>query len=449
MSYGQTGNASIGNFASLGLYGAGSFNGRPGILPTQVANPDLKWERTTQINAGLDFGFFGDRVSGELDFYTKDTDDLLLSVNVPGTTGFSSILRNVGRLENRGVEFAVTGRVLDGRDLTWTTGFNISVNRNEITDLNEQVIEGGFINRAIEGQPIGVFYGYQYAGVDPANGDALYFVNETDADGNLVNPDATTNDPNEANRVVLGSPHPDFSGGFNNTVTYRGFELQMFWQFVSGNKVYDGGGRFKTANGDYFDNQLRDQLDRWQEPGDVTDVPEARLYFGNGTADSDRYLYDASYLRLKNLTFAYNVPTTLLNRFDIQGARLYVIGTNLLTFTKYPWWDPGGQRRLCSRKYRPGQRVLLGPAGAQHHHGHPVHVLIPPRGGRAVLPPARPYLKSHASNSLLLAARCRSARAHRLRQHARPRAAAVHQRRPRALYPPERPRRRHRRVRPR
>lgn len=340
LSYGVTGNAAIGNFASLGLFGAGSFNGRPGLIPTQVPNPDLAWERTTQVNFGLDFGLFSDRFSGELDFYTKDTDDLLLNVNVPGTTGFSSILRNVGRLENRGVELNLTGRIIDGRDLTWTTGFNLAANRNEIKDLNEQVITGGFINQAIEGQPIGVFFGYEYAGVDPDNGDALYFVNEEDENGNIIDPQATTNNPNEANRVVLGSPHPDFTGGFNNTLAYRGFEVQMFWQFVTGNKIFDGGGRFKSANGDYYDNQSRDQLDRWRQPGDRTDVPEARLYFGNGTANSSRYLYDGSYLRLKNLTFAYNVPTRLLDRFSVQSARIYVIGTNLLTFTEYPWWDP-------------------------------------------------------------------------------------------------------------
>ena len=333
-SYGITGNAAIPNFASLGLWSEASFGGTPGIVPVQVENPDLKWERTSQVDAGIDFAFFNNRLSGEFDVYSKNTDDLLLGVNVPALTGYSTVLRNVGTLKNEGVELAFNARLVNTRSFSWTSSFNISANRNEITDLDGQVIEGGFVNRAIEGEPIGVFFGYEYAGVDPDNGDALYFVNGGD------DPRATTNDPNAATRVVIGSPHPDFSGGLNNAVTFGGVELQMFWQFVSGNEVYDGGGRFKTANGDFFDNQLSTQLDRWQQPGDVTDVPEARLYFGNGTAPSSRYLYDASYLRLKTLSVAFNVPTRFLRDFSVQGARIYAIGTNLLTFTEYPWWDP-------------------------------------------------------------------------------------------------------------
>ena len=333
-SYGITGNAAIPNFASLGLWSEASFGGTPGIVPVQVENPDLKWERTSQVDAGIDFAFFNNRLSGEFDVYSKNTDDLLLGVNVPALTGYSTVLRNVGTLKNEGVELAFNARLVNTRSFSWTSSFNISANRNEITDLDGQVIEGGFVNRAIEGEPIGAFFGYEYAGVDPDNGDALYFVNAGD------DPRETTNDPNAATRVVIGSPHPDFSGGLNNAVTFGGVELQMFWQFVSGNEVYDGGGRFKTANGDFFDNQLSTQLDRWQQPGDVTDVPEARLYFGNGTAPSSRYLYDASYLRLKTLSVAFNVPTRFLRDLSVQGARIYAIGTNLLTFTEYPWWDP-------------------------------------------------------------------------------------------------------------
>lgn len=339
-SYGITGNAAIPNFASLGLWGGTSFAGRAGIVPVQIANPDLQWERTTQVDAGLDFDLFGGRLSGEFDVYSKNTEDLLLAVNIPATTGETTVLRNVGTLRNRGVELALSSRILNTRAFSWTAAFNISTNQNEITDLNGQVITGGFINQAIEGEPIGVFYGYEYAGVDPDNGDALYYVNEMDEAGSVVDAEATTNNPNEANRVVLGSPHPDFAGGLDNTLSFGAVEFRMFWQFVVGNQIYDGGGRFKTANGDYYDNQLANQMERWQEPGDITDVPEARLYFGNGTAASSRYLYDGSYLRLKNLSLAFNVPTRYLDQLDVQAARVYVIGTNLLTFTEYPWWDP-------------------------------------------------------------------------------------------------------------
>ncbi len=342
-SYGATGNAAINNFGSRGLWGGANFAGRAGIIPTQIPNPDLKWERTTQLNLGLDFSFLGGRIDGEFDVYQKDTDDLLLNVNVPATTGFSTVLKNVGSLENRGVEFALTGRVFDTPAFSWTAGFNISANRNKITNLDGQVIEGGFINRAVEGQPIGVFFGYEYAGVDPANGDALYFVNEPDESGAILDPEATTNNPNEANRIVIGDPNPDFTGGFNNALAFGGFEFNMLWQFSVGGEVFDGGGEYKTANGLFLDNQLRNQLDRWQQPGDVTDVPEPRLFLANGTAESSRYLYDGSYLRLRTLSLAYNLPRSVLGGLgglNVEGARVYLIGTNLFTATDYVWWDP-------------------------------------------------------------------------------------------------------------
>lgn len=339
-SLGLTGNAEIGNFAPLGLWVAEGYGGVPGMTPSQTQNPDLKWERTTQFNAGLDFGFWNNRVNGEIDYYIKNTRDLLLDVNVPALTGYEDQTRNVGKLENRGFEFALNTNNLVREDYSWSTSFNISTNRNKITDLNEQVIEGGFINRAVEGEPIGVFFALEYAGVDPETGDALYYVNEQDENGDIVDPEATTNNQNAANRVVVGSPHPDFTGGFGNQFRYKNVDLNIFFQYVYGNEIYDGGGRFKSANGDFFDNQSADQLDRWQESGDETDVPEARFLLANGTAHSSRYLYDGSYLRLKNVTIGYRLPESLAGRVNIQDARIYVTGVNLLTFTDYMWWDP-------------------------------------------------------------------------------------------------------------
>ncbi len=338
-SYGLTGNAGIGNFASLGLWGGSPYGGRAGIYPDQIANPSLRWERTAQLDLGLDFGFFNDRVSGTVDYYVKSTDDLLLNVNLPSSTGFFTQTRNVGELKNRGVEFLLNTRNVVGA-FSWSSSFNLGVNRNEITDLNDQVITGGAANRAIEGEPIGVFFGYEYAGVDAETGDALYYVNATDAEGNVVDPDATTNNPNAANRVVIGSPHADFTGGLGNQFSYKGFDLDVFFQFSYGGQIYDGGGLYKTSNGWFLDNQLATQLDAWQEPGDVTDVPEARYGISNGTADSDRYLYDGSYLRLKNVTLAYTVPQRLIESFQLSNVRIYLTGINLLTFTDYPWWDP-------------------------------------------------------------------------------------------------------------
>lgn len=335
-SYGLTGNSNVGNFPSRGLYGGTGYAGSSGLVPSQTPNPDLKWERTAQYNVGLDFALFNDRVGGEIDYYIKKTDDLLLNVNVPATTGYTSQLRNVGELENKGFEFVVNTQNTVGV-FRWNTSFNIAFNKNKITNLGGQVIEGGFLNRAIEGEPIAVMFGKEYAGVDPDNGDALYYLHS--ADGKDYNA-GTTNDYSAANDVVIGDPNPEFVGGLTNNFNYRNFDLGVLLQFVYGNDIYNGGGRYQSANGDFFDNQTVDQLNRWQEPGDVTDVPEARLFGSNGSNPSSRYISDGSYLRLKSVTLGYTLPQDLLSRMQLRSVRVYMTGLNLLTFTDYEGWDP-------------------------------------------------------------------------------------------------------------
>lgn len=338
-SFGVTGNAEINNFGSRGLFGITSYAGSPAINPSQVANPTLKWERTSQVDVGIDFGLLDDRINGEVDYYVKNTSDLLLYVNVPGTTGFTSYLDNVGNMENKGVEFAINTHNLVG-EFMWSTNFNISANRNKVTNLDGQVITGQFENRAVEGEALGVFFLREYAGVDPDNGDALYYLNEMDDEGNIISGDKTTNVYNEANRVVAGSPHPKLIGGLSNNLNYKGFDLDVMFQFVYGNDVYRAPGRFQSSNGNVFDNQTVDQLDRWQKPGDITDVPQARFEMGNGAGNSSRYLTNGSYLRLKHINFGYTLPAGLTNVISLQRARIFVSGINLLTFTKYEGHDP-------------------------------------------------------------------------------------------------------------
>ncbi|UOG73874.1 TonB-dependent receptor [Hymenobacter tibetensis] len=338
VSIGRTGNQGFTDFISRFLYRANAYAGVPGQRPFQLANPDLKWETTTQVDAGLEFGFLDNRFSGEVDVYQKKTEGLVLSVNQPGTTGFTSQFRNVGDLENRGLEFALTTRNLIGA-FTWTTSFNTSFNKNKITNLDGQVIEGGFLNRAVEGQPIGVFFGREYAGVDPANGNALYYLNTVNADGSRSR--NTTDVYEDAERVIIGNPNPKWTGGVTNTFAFKGIDLSVLFQGVFGNDVYDGSGKFQMANGSNgYDNQTSDQLRRWRNPGDITDVPQARLFGGNGTEESSRYLYDGSYVRLKSVSLGYTLPTSLLEKVHLQTARVYVSGVNLLTFTDYPGWDP-------------------------------------------------------------------------------------------------------------
>ncbi|MBK7475701.1 MAG: TonB-dependent receptor [Haliscomenobacter sp.] len=334
-SYGITGNAAIGNFDHLGLYGAEGYNGVSGLVPSQIPNPDLEWEKTAQIDAGIDFGFFDNRLNGEIDYYVKNTTDLLLNVPVPGTSGFRTQTQNVGEIQNKGVEVVLNTNNLVGA-FKWNTSLNVAWNNNKVVALAEgQDIINPDINVVKVGEPIGVFYGAEYAGVDPANGDALWYVN---AEGRERE---TTSDFNEAEFVVLGSPIPDMIAGVTNTFTFKGFSLDFTFQGVFGNKIHNSGGRYMSCNACWFDNQTRDQMRYWDKPGDITDIPEPRLGYSNGDQDrSSRYISEGSYVRLRTLNFGYEFPQSIIRKAGLSRLRLYLLGQNLLTFTKYEGWDP-------------------------------------------------------------------------------------------------------------
>lgn len=338
-SYGLTGNAEIGNFASRGLWSGGAaYGGVAGQSPSQLANNNLKWETSVGFDGGLEIGFFNNRINLEFDYYVRNTRDLLLTVNVPGTSGFTSQFRNVGKLNNKGFEISLNTENINTKTFRWSTNINFSLNRNKITDLQGQVL-GTSYNRAMEGQPLGVFVAREFAGADPDNGDALYVKNTLKADGTR---DRTlTNDYNEAEEVVIGNPNPDFIYGFRNVFTYSGFELDVLLQGVQGNDVYDGGGQYYSASGSNgYDNQTVDQLNAWKQPGDKTMVPEARLFYANGTDPSSRYLLNGSYLRVKAASLSYTIPSRLTSRWNIDRIRVYVRGQNLFTITDYKGWDP-------------------------------------------------------------------------------------------------------------
>ncbi len=249
--------------------------GVPGQAPTQIPNPDLSWEKTLQTDVGLEFGLFGGRLSGEVDYYIKNTRDLLLNVNIPATTGYATQLRNVGKLENKGLEIVLNTQNVRGA-FNWNTSFNISTNKNKITNLNGQVIDGGYVNQAREGQPIGVFYAIEYAGVDSQNGDALYYKNTLNGDGSRDR--STTNDPNLAQQVVIGNPNPKWIGGITNNLSYKGVDLTFLFQGQYGNDIFNAAGTYMSSNASLIDNQTPDQLRRWQKPGDITDVPQAPVW---------------------------------------------------------------------------------------------------------------------------------------------------------------------------
>lgn len=338
-SYGLTGNAEIGNFASRGLWaGDGGYGGFPGTRPTQLANPNLKWETTASTDIGIETGIFNNRLVVEVDVYQRHTKDLLLNVEVPGTSGFATQLQNKGKLENKGIEFTVTSENFATKNFRWSTSVNFGLNRNKVTDLAGQEL-GGAQNRAKEGQPLGVFVAREFAGADPATGDAIYYKNTLKADGTRDR--TTTNDYNAAEEVIIGNPNPKFIYGVRNTFTYMGVDLEVLLQGVYGNNLYYGGGQYMSASGSNgYDNQTRDQLASWKKPGDITMVPEARLFIPNGVDPSSRYIADGSFLRVKSVTLGYNLPQTISRKIKIEKARLYVRAQNLFTFTKYGGWDP-------------------------------------------------------------------------------------------------------------
>lgn len=339
LSYGLTGNAEIGNYSARGLFsGTGAYGGLPGQLPSQIANPDLTWEKTKQLDLGLDFGILKNRITGTFDYYEKKTTDLLLDVPVPQTSGFSIKTQNLGKLENKGFELGINTENFTGA-FKWSTALTAAINKNKITDLGGQILNSNEINAAAAGQPIGAFYLPEYAGVNPANGDAIYYLNTKNADGSLDR--TTTNDINQAQRIFAGNPNPKYTFGFNNTFSFNNFDLNVFFQGVQGNKIFNAGGQYMSANGSNgYDNQTIDQMDYWNTPGQITDVPEPRLGYGNGVGNSTRYLSSGSYIRLKTLSLGYNVSAATLSKMKLSRLRIYASAQNLLTITGYKGWDP-------------------------------------------------------------------------------------------------------------
>ena len=332
VSYGLTGNDDISPFLFSELYSTTVYGGQPGIYPSNIPNPDLKWESTAQFNLGLNLGLFHDRITITADYYDKQTKDLLLSRPLPPTSGFSSITENVGSVENKGIELTLATQNFVG-DFSWNTQFNISGNRNKVLELYkgqpiDDIGRGG--NRIMEGQPIGIFYSYKSLGVDPSTGDIVFA--DTNFDGVITSED----------RTIVGNPHPDFIYGLTNNFSYKGFDLSVFLQGSQGNDVFNGTRLFlESLQGG--DNQTTAILRRWKQPGDITDIPRATtdpVKAAQNKRVSSRFIEDGSYLRLKNITIGYSVNDEFLRKSFFSSVRVYLSAQNLFTFTKYTGLDP-------------------------------------------------------------------------------------------------------------
>jgi TonB-linked SusC/RagA family outer membrane protein len=346
-SYGTTGNAEIGNYAALGIYSidnSANYGGVPGAYPFQKGNPNLTWEKIKTANLGVDFGLFNRR-DVSLDVYQKTSSALLFQRPLPSTEGYSYIFENAGSIRNRGLEINVTSKNLVG-DFKWETNFNIAFNRNKVIAINE----GKSSVSPSSSQPIALGHDMNdwfmpiWAGVNPANGDPQWEKLVTAADGTVTK--TVTNSYTEAvaSKQYVGSSSPKFTGGITNTFAYKAFSLSTFFNFVYGNKVYNNSRAYFDNDGLYESyNAMVPASDwtRWTKPGDIATEPKAVLG-GNHDANSQssRYLENGSYLRLRNVTFGYQLPKNFLNNIGVRSARIFVSGDNLVTFTKFSGVDP-------------------------------------------------------------------------------------------------------------
>ncbi|MEM0931057.1 MAG: TonB-dependent receptor [Bacteroidota bacterium] len=337
-SIGTVGNDRLGTFPSLGLFNAGGFgdyNGESGIVPApNPENPDLKWEESETIDIGLRTSFLNGRINFNTSYFKKTTSDLLLAQALPPQTGFTNINRNVGEMENSGWEFELSTVNIRTENFEWRTNFNLTTIENKVLALNEDAatdpqgrrIIDGPIQRAIEGESLNNFFLIRYVGVNPQTGDAEWL----DVNGNV-----TTN-PSSADRVVTGSPLPDFSGGMTNTFSYKGFDLSVLMNYSYGNEVVIDGLRFADGNDAIggIVNIRRQNLNFWRQQGDNAFLPSpTSSTFNLFNQRSSQQQLDASYLRIKNVTLGYNLPQSALDKLGgvFTAVRIYATGTNLFT----------------------------------------------------------------------------------------------------------------------
>jgi TonB-linked SusC/RagA family outer membrane protein len=352
-SYGVTGNQEIGQYQSLGALNTESYNFgnviNVGYAPSRIGNPNLKWETTAQVNLGVDLALFKSRISVTADWYQKKTKDLLYNVSLPITSGFSTSLQNIGKVKNEGLEFSLNTVNLDGA-FKWNTNFNISFNSNEILDLGAvtgDIPSGGasghlqLVNSGIlrKGEPIGVFYGLVTDGIFQNAAEVAASAQKTAKPGDRRYKDITGDGViNSADRVILGHAQPDYTYGFTNNFSFKGFDLSVFIQGVEGNSIFNLN-RFELESLTGIHNQSTSVLDRWTPTNPSNTIPRANSA-GSPYQVTSRQVEDGSYLRLKNVQLGYNFSSRLLKKIKLSNAKIYVSGQNLFTKTDYSGYDP-------------------------------------------------------------------------------------------------------------
>ncbi len=370
-SYGTSGNNSIGNFASYGLYGSGAnYNGISGISPIQLPNPDIQWEKISAFNIGLETAFFN-KLTLDLEYYHRRSDGLLFNKPLSAGTGFRSILTNLGAMNNSGIEASLQYTIVDKKDWYSNVGFNISTNNNKILNIEtDQLVSGTKLLEA--GGSIYQFYMREWAGVNPDNGKPMWYVNaQSDDKKENSNPASAFRDPHgsgrevtsdyqDAERVRLGTALPQFYGGLNYSLTYKNFDVSCYFYYSLGGQIYNNDLATNMHDGTQPGyNLAKEALNAWTPENRDTDVPRYVINNEDGGAlMSSRFLEDASFLRLKNVAVSYNVPQRLINPFHLQNLKIFLSGENLWTLTNYKGFDPEGAINGTTNNVIPGVKSI-------------------------------------------------------------------------------------------
>lgn len=355
-SYGLTGNQEIGDYGYLSFianvrYPFGGANPvmLVGGVPGGISNLNLSWEKNAQFDGGIDVGVLNNRIQLTADYYIKTTSDLLFSVNVPQTTGYSSSLQNIGQVQNRGLELGLNTININGKHLQWRTEFNIAFNKNKVLRLDgrPEFTTGagsghlGVFNTVLMkvGEPLGNFYGRKVIGIFQDEKEVEASAQPNAMPGDLRYADLNSDgEINDLDRTVIGNGNPEFFGGLNNTISYRGFELNIFFQGSYGNDILNIG-RFDLYNLNGNNNQSADVLNRWTATNRSTNIPRANATGGQRILSSF-HIEDGSYVRMKNLSLGYQFPADMMGSLPIKGVKVYLSLQNWLTVTSYKGYDP-------------------------------------------------------------------------------------------------------------
>ena len=335
-SYGVTGNANIGLNQYQALLGYGTnYAGESAVAPTNFGNEDLSWETSNTLDLGMDFGLFQNRISGSFGYYQRESNDLLLNVPLSLTSSFTSQTRNIGSMQNKGFELEMNFSIIESEDLNFSIGGNMATTENEVTELakdnnGDEINITGTTQRVETGHPVYGWYMPTWAGVDPANGDELWYV---EGEGS-----ATTNNFNNAKQVWQGdSAIPKLTAGLNLHVDYKGFSVDASGYYAGGHKVYEEWHLYTQGPSRYslqLYQGMNTLLDRWQEPGDTGTRFGRMQYNAPPWQRHSKFLYDGDYFRIKDVTIGYDFTKEITDQIGFDGIRLFVRGTNLYTWVK-------------------------------------------------------------------------------------------------------------------